>query len=88
MNTILDTLPAALTDYVFSDYQENVYYNGHEPAESVDVLRPYWEEYVTDRQTIGYPVPEGLTPELYCEIWNAWYEVRTAIEREVRRNSK
>lgn len=84
MNTILDTLPQELTDYVFTDYQENVYYNGHEKAEPVEVLRPYWNEYVTDREKLDYPVPEGLTPELYCEIWNAWYEVRTAIEQEVR----
>ena len=85
MNTILDTLPQELTDYVFTDYQENVYYNGHEKAEPVEVLRPYWEEYVDDRKAIDYPVPEGLTPELYCAIWDAWYDVRTAIEAEARR---
>lgn len=84
MNTILDTLPQELTDYVFTDYQENVYYNGHKKAEPVEVLRPYWDEYVTDRKKLDYPVLESLTPELYCEIWNAWYEVRTAIEQEVR----
>ena len=79
MKTILDTLPEELTDYVFSDYQDNVWYNGHEPAEPVEVLRPYWDEYVSDRAGMDYPVPEGLTPELYCQIWDAWYQVRSGI---------
>lgn len=80
MKTILDTLPEELTDYVFSDYQDNVWYNGHEPAEPVEVLRPYWDEYVSDRVGMDYPVPEGLTPELYCRIWDAWYQVRSGID--------
>lgn len=85
MSNILEALPKELTDYVFSDYQENVLYNGHEQAEPVEVLRPYWNEYVAERKELDYPVPEGLTPDLYCKIWDAWYKVRTAIEAEVRR---
>lgn len=82
MATILDTVPEVISDYVFTDYQDNVWSNGHERAEPVEVLRPYWDEYVADREKVGFPVPEGLTPELYCEIWNAWYDVRTSIENQ------
>lgn len=87
MKTVIDSFPEELTDYVFSDYQDNVWYNGHEPAEPVDVLRPYWDDYVRDREAVGDPVPEGLTPELYCEIWDAWYKIRSSIEKEVMEES-
>ena len=82
MARTLDSFPPDLVDYIFADYQDNVWYNGDQPAGTVEELRPYWDEYVSDRKEMDYPVPEGLTVELYVEIWDLWYETTRRVDDE------
>lgn len=75
MEMLTRTASQECIDYVLADYQDNAWYNGPEPAGDVEELAQYWNEYVTDRELSGIPIPEGLTVELYCTIWNALYEM-------------
>lgn len=74
----MKNIPAEIIDFVLDDYQDNVWYNGDEPACPLEDLVQYWDRYVSDCATWGNPVPEGLTPELYHQIWSSEYTLRTS----------
>lgn len=74
----MKTISDAIIDFVLDDYLDNVWYNGDEPCPTPDELRPYFLPFLLECQAQDRPVPEGLTPEVYCAVWMDEYTRRTA----------
>ena len=81
-----DPVPAPLQvsddvlQFVLDDYQETVWYDGNLPCDPPDVLAQYWDEFITDCDTWGRSVPEGLNPEVYYRLWMDEYNDRVKGE--------